>query len=590
MFWLKNQFFSRYKGTAIWLWYDAICRFSNRIIKSVLASMTSLAFQVAAFAIVFFFAKALEQNKVFSLLGYPLNSRSAGLIICVGLFAFLFFIASALLGYFTAKNSIELRRNYAEWCFKRVLVFLSRLPHPVTNQANQMLAEGELKGGLRTESGYCGRFLCQLVELILPAGSLFAYSVFLFVLSPFLSMIMFPLVILSFILLQKIYTSSSQTSRDLKRHAEQASFERRLILQRIFRCAAPVEYSDKLINEIFRKGRTKDYSDAFYRRFIFAERTRLVVNIMMSAAVLGIIIVAATGVMSKDWSVIFAYLVALRAASSSLSHLGSGVTQLSRFFPHVETYLDFVRSVQPVRNDVPPRIHGDAVHLKVPSIMNSAEAVILKPDQPIFLLHPGSVDRALASRFQVKTIYQDEDRPIRYWFADKINFQGNTLRECLGLPGSLTDAEINKKLNDLCFNERINRILPVNLDGPIEEEEEKKIPSYGLSVIKLIAGAYSNCQVIIMSNREVDRVKNIFAKELMDIMANRILIRSCRELPSTSVENEESLVLIANDRELVGWCLLGWLDRNPEIIQKLSPEGSKNQSGMEELVLYDEDD
>ena len=88
MFYLPNQFFSRHKGIAAWVWHDAICRFAKPVVKNVLASMTSLGCQVAAFGIVFLFAKALEQNKIFSLFGHAFNSRSAGVIIFVGLSAF----------------------------------------------------------------------------------------------------------------------------------------------------------------------------------------------------------------------------------------------------------------------------------------------------------------------------------------------------------------------------------------------------------------------------------------------------------------------------------------------------------------------
>jgi len=587
---LTNQLFSRYKGIATWVWHDAICRFSRLIVKSVFANMASLGCQVAAFAIVFFFAKALEQNKTCFLFGHAFNSRSAGVIISVGLLAFFLFLVSALLAYSAAMNSIQLRRNYAEFCFKRALVLGSRLPDPTMRKANQMLAKGELKSGLRSEAEYCGRFLHQLAELILPTGSLVAYSVFLFAVSLLLSMMIFPLIAVSSILLKRINSSASQTSRDLKRYAEQASLKRRLLLQRMFGCASPIEYSDRFMNEFFSRGKSKDYFDAFYRRFIFAERSRLMVSIMMSTAVLGIIIVAATGVMSKNWSVIFAYLVALRAASSSLSHLGSGVTQLGRFFPHVETYYDFVGSAQPIGTDVGAWADGTAVHLEVPSMMNGMDGVILSPNQPVFLLNPGPVDRILASQFQIRTFHEAGTRPIRYWFVEKEKFKGNTLRECLGLPPSLTEAEIKKKLVELCSDEMVNEILPISFESPLEEGEQKEIPSRVLSAIKLIAGVYSNCQVIIVSDHDVARANLVFKKSLTDIMSDRILIRSCRELPATSLENEESLVLIANGKELVGWCLLGWLDRNSEVLRNLHLDTNRHQDMTEDLTPHGEDE
>lgn len=590
MFDLPNQFFSRYKGIATWVWHDAICRFAKPVIKNVLASMTSLGCQVAAFAIVFFFIKALEQNKIFSLFGHAFNSRSAGVIISVGLFAFLFFIISALLAYLAAVNSIQLRRNYVEFCFKRVLVFASRLPHPTTKKANQMLARDELKGGLKQESEYCGRFLRQLVEIILPAGSLVAYSVVLFALSLFLSMVIFPLIIVFSIFLQKINSAAAQTSRDLKLYTKEASLKRRILLQRMSSCASPIEYSDRLMNDFFSNGKTRLYFDAFFRRFIFADKTRLVVNILMSASVLGIIIATATGVMSENWSVVFGYLVALKAFSSALSHLGSGVTQLSRFFPHVQTYYHFVSEAQQVDIDVPSWTGGETVHLKVPSIMNGLETVVLEPNRPIFLLNPRPVDRILASQFQIKTIHEDADRPIRYWFAEKMNCQGSTLRECLGLPRSLTESEIKKKLADLFSNKTLNEILPVSLDIPLEEEQQKEIPSYALSAMRLFAGVYSNHQVILLSDRDLAQVNRIFPENLLDIISDRILIWSCREPPMTSAENEESLVLIANGEELVGWCFLGWLGRNPEVLQTLFPEINRKQNGTEDFSPDEEDD
>ena len=585
-----NQFFSRYKGIAAWVWHDAICRFAKPVIKNVLASMTSLACQVAAFAIVFFFVKALEQNKIFSLFGHAFNSRSAGVIISVGLFAFFFFNVSALLAYFASVNSIQLRRNYVEFCFKRVLVFASRLPHPTTRKANQMLARDELKGGLKQESEYCGRFLRQLVEIILPAGSLVAYSIVLFALSLFLSMVIFPLIIVTSIFLQKINSAAVQTTRDLKFYTKHASFKRRILLQRMSRSASPIEYSDRLMNDFFSNGKTRHYFDAFFRRFILAEKTRLVANILMSASILGVIIAATTGVMSKNWSVVFGYLIALRAFSSSLSHLGSGVTLISRFFPHVETYYHFINAAQQVDTNVASWTGGNAVQLEVPSIMNGLETVVLKSDRPIFLLNPRPVDRILASQFQIKTIHEDADRPIRYWFAEKMDCQGCTLRECLGLPRSLTESEIKRKLADLFPNKTLNEILPVSLDVPLGEGQQKEIPSYALSAMRLFAGVYSNHQVILLSDRDLARLNRIFPESLLDIISNRILICSYSKPPRASAENEESLVLIANGKELVGWCLLGWLDRNPEVLQTLFPGINRKQNGTEDFSPDEEDD
>lgn len=591
MFDLPNQFFSRHKGIAAWVWHDAICRFAKPVVKNVLASMTSLGCQVAAFGIVFLFAKALEQNKIFSLFGHAFNSRSAGVIIFVGLSAFFFFIVSALLAYFAAVNSIQLRRNYGEFCFKRVLVFASRLPHPTTKKANQMLARDELKGGLKVEADYCGRFLRQLVEIILPAGSLVAYSVVLFSLSLFLSMVIFPIIIVSSIFLQKINSAAAQTSRDLKLYTKQASLKRRILLNRMSSSASPIEYSDRLMNDFFSNGKTRHYFDAFFRRFILSEKTRLVVNILMSASVLGVIIAAATGVMSKNWnwSVVFGYLVALRAFSSSLSHLSGGVTLISRFFPHVEAYYRFISDAQQVDIDVASWTGGDAVHLKVPSIMNGLETVVLEPNRPIFLLNPRPVDRILASQFQIKTIHEDADKATRYWFAEKMNCQGSTLRECLGLPRSLTESEIKKKLADLFSNKTLNEILPVSLDVPLGEGQQKEIPSYALSAMRLFAGVYSNHQVILLSGRDLALVNRIFPKSLRDIMSDRILIWSCSKPPRASAENEESLVLIANGKELVGWCLLGWLERNPEVLQTLFP-GINRKQNRTEVFSPDEED
>ena len=585
-----NQFFSRHKGIATWVWHDAICRFAKPVAKNVLASVTSLGCQVAAFGIVFFFARALEQNKIFSLFGYAFNSRSAGAIIFVGLSAFFFFIVSSLLAYFAGVNSIQLRRHYGEFCFKRVLVFASRLPHPATSKANQMLARDELKGGLKLEAEYCGRFLRQLVEIILPAGSLVAYSVVLFSLSLFLSMVIFPLIIVTSIFLQKINSAAVQTTRDLKFYTKHASFKRRILLQRMSRSASPIEYSDRLMNDFFSNGKTRHYFDAFFRRFILAEKTRLVANILMSASILGVIIAATTGVMSKNWSVVFGYLIALRAFSSSLSHLGSGVTLISRFFPHVETYYHFINAAQQVDTNVASWTGGNAVQLEVPSIMNGLETVVLKSDRPIFLLNPRPVDRILASQFQIKTIHEDADRPIRYWFAEKMDCQGCTLRECLGLPRSLTESEIKRKLADLFPNKTLNEILPVSLDVPLGEGQQKEIPSYALSAMRLFAGVYSNHQVILLSDRDLARLNRIFPESLLDIISNRILICSYSKPPRASAENEESLVLIANGKELVGWCLLGWLDRNPEVLQTLFPGINRKQNGTEDFSPDEEDD
>ena len=128
------------------------------------------------------------------------------------------------------------------------------------------------------------------------------------------------------------------------------------------------------------------------------------------------------------------------------------------------------------------------------------------------------------------------------------------------------------------------------MNVPLEEGQQKEIPSYALSAMRLFAGVYSNHQVILLSDRDLAQINRIFPENLLDIISDRILIWSCSKPPMASAENEESLVLIANGEELVGWCLLGWLDRNPEVLQILFPKINRKQNRTEDFSPDEEDD
>jgi len=590
---LTKESLKSYGAVAAWIWRDALLRYKKPIAKTVMASGAGLLCQLAALGIVFAYAKALESDKTITLLGYVFSARSSvTLLIAAALSGFLLLVMFAILDYVSTIDSIKLRRRYEEFCSKRVYVLTSRLPHPSSPKANRMLAEETLGNGVRKDARYCGRLLKFLLNAILPLGSIVVYTIALFYISVLFSSIIFLLLSISLIFLYKINTAAAQTSHLTERHASTASSEGRRLLRRTSESAAPINYTDKAMTYIFSDGAVGRYLDIFFSRFVIKGKSRLTINILTAFSMLSVILFAGTVlILGKwSWSIFIAYLVVLRYFLTSLGKIGSIMTQTSRIYPQIRRYYEFVSDAEKVTTEASVLSDGSTISLSIPSLVNEQEKVVLQTGKPTFLIHPGSVDRSLVSQLQIQTIQDLDKGSVLYWFIGNADCLGSSLREFQGFPSTLTDIELRYELATLLDGKNGKEILPVSLDDILTEECFAAISPDVMQALSILSAIYSKRHAIVLREKDLTVLPDHSPSGLPYALSNRVVIVAINSMPTMVDMDDDTIVLVSNGKQLVYWCTIGWLAKNPYALNQLTTKMVQKYDALDEWADDEDED
>src|SRR3972149_3158667 len=559
------------KTLGSWIWFDIILRYRKVITATVLASYGQFLSQVAALALVFAYANSFEVDRSLTVFGYSIPIRtSLLLLIATALIGFLLLVISAFLAYKSKTNSLKLRRLYEEFCFKRFFVLVSRLPHPATSNLNRLLAEKDLLREGKLEAKFCGQLLELLLTLTVPLTTLVVFIIVLFYLSVLFSSLIVIFSIISLFFLYRINVKAAETSLLTEQYSPKATSEKRNLLKRIFELAPPIDYANRFLTDIFAVGKVRNHRDVFFGRYILEEKTRLVINIMTAISILAIILIAGMGILfgKWSWSILLAYLVSLRYFLTSLMQVGRIITKMSRKYPQIKRYYEFVEeaNIAPIQR-VQQYTKSD-ISLSIPSLENNnEEVVILKPGMKVLLAHPGSVDRRLVTLFYNRTIIENDGQFPLYWFIGDVQCEGNTLRESFGFPEDLTNNKFAMDIRSFLPEEDMEVLNIVGLDSTITNENIDMITQQTISVIRLLAAIYSKRPVILIKEENLSTLFQINAKAFREAVSDRIVIVA-RDDNKSFLNGIDDLktVIISNGSELIGWCSTEWLAKNPEIL------------------------
>lgn len=563
----------RFRSLAAWLWWDAVWRFKQPIAGILIRTGTGILFQLAALALLFGYARALESGREVNLLGQALPVRSsAALLFGTALLALLLLALFALLDYSSGIRRLELRRSYEEFCAQRVLVLLSRLPHPGSPIANRMLAEGALARGGRRETKQCGVVLKLVLDAMLPLGGLVVYGLALFYLNAWLSGLIMPLLGIAALFLYRINTAAARSSLAAERYAGPAAVETRRLVKRTWESATPISYGDRSLKATWSSGSVKRDRDTFFERYILEARTRLVINGLSAAALLSIVLVAGTGILSgaERWSVLVAYLVGLNRFLSSLARIGHTLTQLSRRYPQIRRYADFVSDAERAGPEPADSDRHRTIRLAVSSLANGEPEVELPTGRRSLLVGSGSVNRALVAALQDRTTPRSAGASPAYWFVGDPDCLGSTLRECLGLPPEVAAKALIPKLAALLPADAVAELPAIDVDEILTESQLAALPVSVVRALKVLAATYSRRPAIVLRETDLEVLHDPPRHRVPHALADRVVIGVCEQPPDLTAEPEDTIILAIKGGALVGWCSAGWLRRNPDALAGLS--------------------
>ncbi|MFC1852891.1 hypothetical protein ACFL27_22050 [candidate division CSSED10-310 bacterium] len=566
-----REFIRTFKAAIWWIVKDGIYRFRRTIGYLLLADILALVSELAAFSLLYMYAKALESNKIILLFGYTCQVRSsevALVVIAFSSFFLLFF--TAIISYRVRAKTIDLTRQYEKFIALRLPIILSKLPHPLCSYANNMLIRKDFESSINKGVKSSTRVFYIIFNAFVPLGRLLVAVAIMFLINVTYSLLVLGIVFITLLFLLKVSIDASEQYPLNQNQDNYCSREYRNILKELIKVPHPIDQDVYNLEVATNAAHRMNFMEAILGYFVTRERAALIINLFASAVVLTIVLVIGHGVISASLSLstFLAYIVALRYFLSNMMNMGSVMISLSKFSPYVEQIGEFVRetnnAADVIFNHEPPKLYLDA-----PAFAGDENSIILTGGSQVHVIHPGPVDRSFAALIQSHTRSLTETIPT-VWFIS--NHDNDSLRSKLGcgLPEGISDQKIRQKLAKLLpeLDDEILVTIEKVQDGVLNPGMRNSIST----ISQLVAGDQASRSIIIMTDKDLHTIQSFLSEEVENLLSNKISLIVHKKVPSLQKWPGNRTVFISDSEKLVGWCTLDWLLQNKEVLQQQHPK------------------
>ena len=325
-----------------WVVADGAWRLRRWAGAAVAAGLLGLGLQLAAFGMVFRYIRAVEHNRWIAWPGLrgPARDLPALLWATAG-GAALCWLGGAVAVYAARVLPLRMRRAYQEFCWARAVPLLWRLPLPDAPQANRWVAQGLAGRVIGKGARAAGRLLAAAMNALLPLGRLAACVVVLLWIHWPMTLLLLGLAAAGLLFQTRYNRAAGGLSMRMERGASSAGKALRSLLAG-GGATADVAAAALRDNEAARQW------DALIGRLELRERAALAMNILGAAALLIVMAVVSGGTRTGalEWTLVVAYLAALKYFIANLGLIGSVLTSVGRFLPQVVRYQEFVMEIE----------------------------------------------------------------------------------------------------------------------------------------------------------------------------------------------------------------------------------------------------
>ena len=567
---------TRYADLTVWVWRDAVRRYPSGAAVAVAAGGIALVFEVVAYAGLYAYARALETGQVVEWAGASVAVRdSYGVLVVVAAVVFVSFVVAAALNYVSGQRTITLWQRYELFCIKRAAVLTSRLPHPASPEASAQVSEGLLKT-LEKDSRYCGRFFQLFLNGVLPLGRLALSAVALFVIDWLFTLIVLALAAVAQLYLHRINAANAAATRAYEARRTDARGGQKRLLHHLWRNVVPVGMDDPLLAATYESGPYRQSQQAYLVRWLAKEKTTLTVNLLGAVATLAVLLAAGVALLSGawSWSLLLAYVAALRYFLGSLMQVSSLATTASRYYPHLFRYYTFEASARaataaPPAAEPPPSIGGDGAGqptvLALPALDGSADRVALHPGRPVLVFHPEDVDRGLLRALFEKAT-PPAAAPEPFWVVGDGTFQGGTLRSFAGIAPDVPPEALRSALARAAGHTAPTRIDP---DTPLSPEDAAAVPPETLQRWRLAAALLSGRPAIVVPRKQKAGRVRWDVPSLRHRFPARIVVEVTDEPPAEPLP-DAAAVLFSDGEALQAWGTGRYVNVHPEVWSRYS--------------------
>lgn len=302
-----------------------------------------LAMQLGAYALLFRYISAIEQNRRFVLPFYKADPTATPMLLyviagCTGLA----FIASGLFNFYGKRYHLSLSRDYEMYCSRRMIQalaeankgrFLRRI------KEEQGFSLRSLRKSLIKDTRFCGKIVQIIPNSLLTLGKLTISLFIMIYVQAWLSLLIILVSIPLVLLLRGSSRKVVQLTRKRERLLPDFIAEKKLVLSALL---SPEQEQVGDWQKGYEEGPVASFYDTYYGLFRRLLVNDLLITGFIALLVVLIIIVAGNVVLfgSMSWTVFAAYMVALRFFFVSLQGMNGTIKRSSRAYDYIRHYRD----------------------------------------------------------------------------------------------------------------------------------------------------------------------------------------------------------------------------------------------------------
>ncbi|OEF96833.1 hypothetical protein BHF68_07170 [Desulfuribacillus alkaliarsenatis] len=529
-----------------WMLKDSLFRFRKMSILIIIGEAIGVFLQASAILLAIQYVYMLEKNEyltMFVISGYPRELIELFIIVCVMVFTLLF--VAAMLLYLSGTKMYHLRIHYQKFCSKRVLS--NYYDCRFHTNFNREYNESKIMCLTSSDSTFCGRVLRMTLSLIRPL-IIFAVSLPIMVyLETRVSVIVIILAFISLLFQYKVSKAAAGYSINVERNAGAASKERRELFNSL--SLAPKNINSELVNEYIDKaygrGSLNKFYSALYGRLLSLEKSSFISNILIAAGIFFILVILIREALlyDKSWTIVVAYIVAVRFTLMSLRQVNRLLTSINRFYPQLKRYYQFIidtESIPAENKNTERRNYKNESCTDEFMLGNSSNGIIailsnLQTNYSCYIEVSNLINKDL------------NKQSTPFIITGYAPWIPAPMYKLFGFKENICNKKILDFFNRLKSNNDSRNHEIYNLFNHISENKWNDIPIEHKFLLSVISAYEDDSDIIVVQIKELYQLSEELREKVLDTLKNKTIILDCgKDLVFFEEISVEKVVIFKN--------------------------------------------
>jgi hypothetical protein len=390
----------------------------------LIATAVALGANAAVLGLIFRYVSLVEGNEHLSILGTQIYPRESFLLLVVAVVALLAVsLVLAFSQYLARSSAIVAMVGFEKRCVLRAIGLSRLLPDPRAHRADEILQTKKLFHLVRSDAIHCG-FAIKFIGFGIQALLMFLFALgVMFVLDAQTTMVVCGL---GLIVVAAQYPSNLFAAASTAIYTSTRTEVQKGLMALLGRASAlprprKPDALDEDVEAFFEQPAASRHMKAAENRFRAIEVSGLTMRFGGALILGGIILAFGILVLEGriDWASLLAYLTMLRLALSSITSVFQTVTMVTRLYPDIQEYAEFVASASLAKKPLPSKKTDQArepIEIRAAREANGPDALMLERGTRCAFMAPLAYGRDVAADFQRALGFQtdeaDTDRAV----------------------------------------------------------------------------------------------------------------------------------------------------------------------------------